>query len=324
MPPLGLPKLSADPVLFVPFWTGSYNDKSVLGRTATPTNISTWSTLGNIDAIKPSTGSSYIDYTASAEITDFTIFVAGDFIEHLAGKYILDVAGQTYLATFSGVTRLFTGGTLSGIATTIDGNKSLAVSSSATSAKPKFYLDGVYIGEFATAVSASIPSSTVSLFGRAGRNSYEQDTSVFLIYPSVLSAPEVLTLHTWSQTLITPRKQWPGAGLQYAGGVSTGDPIYVDSIQTARVSLANETAGQLSNTGMTIVSGTWAITESAAGRAITCVVAGQLRGSAQGASAATTKLFTQTGGVVLTKNAADFTLDATAGDTVTALQLTAP
>jgi hypothetical protein len=104
----------------------------------------------------------------------------------------------------------------------------------------------------------------------------------------------------------------------------TSDPIYVDNIQTARVSLANETAGQLSNTGMTIVSGTWAITESASGRAITCVVAGQLRGSAQGASAATTKLFTQTGGVVLTKNAADFTLDATAGDTVTALQLTAP
>lgn len=106
----------------------------------------------------------------------------------------------------------------------------------------------------------------------------------------------------------------------------TGDPMFLDNIQTARVTLADQASGQLSNTGLEIVTGTWALTESAAGRAITCVVAGRLKPVSHlvGADTWTTRLFTETGGVTLTKNAADFTLDAVAGDTITALQLTAP
>lgn len=56
----------------------------------------------------------------------------------------------------------------------------------------------------------------------------------------------------------------------------TGDPLYRDNIQTARVSLANETAGQLSNTGYTIQSGTWKVEEDSGGRYIVSVVGGYL------------------------------------------------
>jgi hypothetical protein len=139
-----------------------------------------------------------------------------------------------------------------------------------------------------------------------------------LVYPAALSGDEIADISVYCAGVITPRKQWPG------GGLTTGDPKYVDNIQTARVSLANETSGNLSNTEIGIVSGTWKVTESAAGRTITCVANGQLKRYLVGASGFTTQKFEQTGGVVLTKNAADFTLDATAGDTITALVLTAP
>jgi hypothetical protein len=42
-----------------------------------------------------------------------------------------------------------------------------------------------------------------------------------------------------------------------------GDALYLDNLQTARVSLADETSGQLSNTGYKITSGTWRVKEDA-------------------------------------------------------------
>ncbi len=56
----------------------------------------------------------------------------------------------------------------------------------------------------------------------------------------------------------------------------TGDPLFLDNIQTARVTLANITSGRVSNTPHTVRSGTWALNEDAdtGERYIECVVAG--------------------------------------------------
>jgi hypothetical protein len=145
-----------------------------------------------------------------------------------------------------------------------------------------------------------------------------------LIYPGVLSVDEIAATHDYLVNRITPRLQWPPGGLDYSGPQYTGEPTYVDNIQSARVSLANETSGQLSNTGLRIVSGTWSVDESAAGRKITCVADGKLRKPLPGADTYTTARFDKTGGVVLTKASDAIELDATAGDTISALVLTAP
>jgi hypothetical protein len=185
---------------------------------------------------------------------------------------------------------------------------------------PKVYVDGVLDGPMTATLSLGSGSADLNIGGywQALEYSWDNPLDGVIGYSAELSADEVGKLDAYCNGLITPRKQWPG------GGLTTGDPKYVDNIQSARVSLVNETSGNLSNTEIGIVSGTWKITESAAGRTITCVANGQLKRYLVGASGFTTQKFEQTGGVVLTKNAADFTLDATAGDTITALVLTAP
>jgi hypothetical protein len=114
--------------------------------------------------------------------------------------------------------------------------------------------------------------------------------------------------------------------LDYSGPTFSGEPKYLDNIQSARVTLANETSGKFSNTELDIVSGTWALKEDATTgiRYAECIVGGVLGRDLVDADTFTTQLFTQTGGVVLAKTGTGFTLTATAGDTITALQLTAP
>ncbi len=100
--------------------------------------------------------------------------------------------------------------------------------------------------------------------------------------------------------------------------------MFLDNIQTARVTLANETSGHMSNTTPKIVSGTFALREDATGRYYYCVGAGKLRQHLLGADGFDTKLFTETGGATLTKDATGFDLDFGTGDIVRAVQLTAP
>ncbi len=104
-----------------------------------------------------------------------------------------------------------------------------------------------------------------------------------MIYPGVLPAPEIAALHAYSQSLITPRRQWPGSGLRYPGRgdpytPATGDPLFLDNIQTARVSVRDETDGRLSNTTYQIKSGSHRLQEDATAgeRYIECIVAGAI------------------------------------------------
>jgi hypothetical protein len=247
----------------------------------------------------------------------YTTFVAANFGAQFTGNVFREAADRNRFLIAGSLLQVRNGGVSSTLSYDTEGSSSLAVTN-AVAEKPTFYSDGVSVGVGTLAVTPGfVNGDTWRLFG-VGASGWQRPTWMYVMYPGVLSPTEISLLHTYSQGLVTPRKQWPG------GGLTTGNPKYVDNIQTARVTLVNETSGNLSNTEISIQSGTWALTETAAGRAITCVANGQLKKHLVGADTFTTKLFTQTGGVVLTKNAADFTLDATAGDTITALQLTAP
>jgi hypothetical protein len=103
----------------------------------------------------------------------------------------------------------------------------------------------------------------------------------------------------------------------------TGDPVFLDSIQSARVTLANETSGKLSNTPWQINTGTWALAEDATGKYLSCVAAGQLQYDLHGASGFTASLFTASAGATLTKNANNMQIDAGNGDIVRAVRLVA-
>jgi hypothetical protein len=253
--------------------------------------------------------------------------------------------------------------------------------------KPEFFVNGasVGLGSIALATTTNDAPITIGNGYTAPSNLHSGfPLSGVLYYTSVLSASEIASLHTWSQSRITPRKQWPGGGLRYpdretnlitptpasewtpisdavladiengisvsyggsvnpyanqtglpigvqlqvtgeaagdgtanprviasggswtgttstawqeisliwvstgnfvrlwgqmaaAGTVKfrnikvwtrppgytprTGDPLFLDNIQSARVTLADETSGKLSNTPYTIESGTWAVKE---------------------------------------------------------------
>ena len=145
-----------------------------------------------------------------------------------------------------------------------------------------------------------------------------------MAYDVVLTPAEILSLHTWSQKQFTPRKQWPGGGLDIPTLTGTaGDPMFLDNFQTARTTLVNETSGVLSNTSLTINTGTWALAEDAIGKYILCVGNGQLQYNLQGASGFTTESFEETGAATLTLNANNFQVDAVAGDIIRSIRIVA-
>jgi hypothetical protein len=196
--------------------------------------------------------------------------------------------------------------------------------------KAEGFVDGSSAGLFTAAntISADDAPITVGSYYTGTSPTFSR-YSIAVLYPGQLSATDIAAFHAYSQSLITPRKQWPGGGLRYPDRgdpyvPATGDPMYIANIQSARVTLANQTSGQLSNTGLQIIAGTWALTESAAGRAITCVGAGKLRRRLIGADGFTTHRFDATGTAALIKNTTNVEIDAGNGDTITAVHLTAP
>lgn len=92
----------------------------------------------------------------------------------------------------------------------------------------------------------------------------------------------------------------------------------------ARPSVANETTGMLGDSGWSIESGTWKISESATWKGAECVVAGQLKyRGLLGASDWNTAEFGQESGTpTLTKNASDLQIDALAGEKIGVVRLT--
>jgi hypothetical protein len=217
-------------------------------------------------------------------VTDLSIFAWGHWPRHTANSTIvrkLGALGRYHFYTPNTTSlNLFNGTVSSTIVTDITDAKSLAVTLT-NGNKPEFFVNGPSIGLGSLAQTIPATDGILYVGGPSGEPVAKHDG--VLIYPAALSASEIAQLHTWSQARITPRKQWPGGGLRYPdrGDPYTprdGDPLFLDNIQSARVTLADETSGFLSNTTYNIESGTWAVKEdsSAGERYIECVVAGTL------------------------------------------------
>lgn len=278
MPQLGLPKLSHDPVLFLPLWLGTLRDRS--GHGNHPTQLGGyWDQSGNVDG----TRNARLALTADASLnpSDITIAFWGDIRSQITSEYVIvTVDFATRLRITNTQLELASNGVSSTRNASIIGSRFIAVTATGASAEPIFYVDGISIGAGNNVVSFNAGLQNWLALGVVGIEVLSP-VSGLMLYPGALPAPEIAELHAYSQSLITPRKQWPGGGLRYPDRgdpyvPATGDPMYIDNIQSARVTLADQTSGKLSNTPYQIESGTWRLAEDATTgeRYIECVVAG--------------------------------------------------
>jgi hypothetical protein len=333
MPPLGLPRLSVDPVLYLPLWLGTILDHSGHGNVITGTVAPLhWMQSGAIDGINSPAGGR-ISMTANSSITGIqgsTLFLAADFGSQVNNETLLfnNVLTTSYYWTTTQM-RIRTGPAIRTLATTaIPGSSSIAYCAP-YGGTPTGYLDGLPIGAFSGAITMDHNDPTWRVLGGAGGpTGIHSKSSLMLLYPAALSAPEIAELHAYSQARITPRKQWPGGGLRYPGRgdpytPATGDLMFGDNFQTAQVALEDQASGRFSNTTFDIASGIFSHREDAIGRYAYCVSAGTLRQRVIGADGFDTKLFIATGATI-TKDATGFDLDFSPGDIVRAVQLTAP
>lgn len=326
-----LPTLSVDPIIYLPFWLGSFQCPRS-GISAVPHSETYWSTAHGADefSCKVGRGATFANGT-SLQISTGTFFV------HLGRGLVNNrPSGRILSASRSGSPnpidffinndtqlRLLTSGGFSSATTNQLGARSVGVTF-ADGAVPRFFVDGVGVdGVSALTILPTDDDYTVG--GLAYNSNFYLGDNVRLaaVYPARLSDAEMLWLHTSTDGLITPRLQWPGAGLHYPGGVQSGDATYVDNISSARVTINDVTAGQVSNTGLFVQSGTWRLGETG-GRHIECVSSGQIVASVIGASSANTRTFDYTGTATLTKTASQIQIDATTGAKITAVQLEAP
>jgi hypothetical protein len=194
-----------------------------------------------------------------------------------------DVGGTNYELFFQSTVNLgiYDGVSTKSAAMNWMGARSLACSFE-NGTKSKAYKDGAFVIDFSVANAITVNDAPI-LIGNRHTLVASQSNPIYgvIIYPEILPPTEILELEVYRQSRITPRKQWPGGGLRYPdrGDPYTpalGDPLFLDNIQSARVTLVDETSGLLSNTSYQIASGTWALREDATTgeRYIECIVAG--------------------------------------------------
>ena len=265
-------------------FTGSILDCSGNGRHPTVVAAdANWRTRGDWDGLTSSgTGHLLVANDDELEaITDLSVFVAGPGasqggIEVIIGKadaggvqFSLHSVGEILtLADGAGVTA-----TLAGLANADSFAVSLVSGATGTA-----YINGaspVAFSGTSTITANDAPTTILNYF--TGAWQWTNPTKLLLWYSRALSAAENLLLNNWSVKLFTPRKQWPGGGLDIPTLLTEPEmPMFLDNIQSARVTLANQTSGKLSNTPYTIESGTWALSEDATTgeRYIECVAGG--------------------------------------------------
>ncbi len=273
-----LPVQRVRPVLFLPLFLGTLRDYSGYGNHGSNTG-GHWGSARGVDGFV--NGEVNLNADASLNPADLTIFGWGNIESAAQTQYFAattDVLTRFYMTATALI--LTTGGGFSSINLGLTRFRSAAVTATAALAKPSFYINGGAIGLGHAAVALAIGENPWNVAGFTN-NAWTNPFSGLLFYPAILTPSEISDLHIWSQSRITPRKQWPGGGLRYPDRgdpytPATGDPLFLDNIQTARVTLANQTSGKLSNTPYTIESGTWALNEDAATgeRYIQCVASG--------------------------------------------------
>jgi hypothetical protein len=316
----GLPRLSSDPVFLSPIWLGSYHDKSDNAAVVSVAGSPYWSTRDDVDNIVFPGLTDYFTspHSSALDVTRLSVFTWGLFDQQNANNTIVRKDGATaryhlYALNSTNMT-FYNGTTFSTRAMSVIGARSVGFSLE-SGQKPEYFRNGVTQGLGNNAVTIE---STDGVFNFGGPSGSIGPMSGLAVWNDALTAADFALLQAWSDALVTPRLQWPG------GGMVTGVPKYKDNIQTARVSVANEASGQLSNTGMTIETGTWKVSEDSTGRYYDCVGAGKLKRHLVGADGFDTKAFSESGGATLTKNAADIEIDAGAGDKIRAVELVSP
>jgi len=190
--------------------------------------------------------------------------------------------GNYRLQLLSDRIRLTAGGVNSDLVTAgFVGAKSINVSLTAGGV-PEFFADHVSLGVGDTAVTPATGTDDLNMLGD-GASPLLSACEAVVAYAAPLTVADLTLLDAYMDARITPRKQWPGGGLRYPdrGDPYTpalGDPMFLDNIRTARVTLADQTSGRLSNTPYQIESGTWALKEDATTgeRYIECVVGGTI------------------------------------------------
>ncbi len=267
------------PVLALPLWMGTLRDDSGYGNhIASLTAPLHWSQSGAVDGIvSPTDG--HLNLSANDSLVglqEITYFTAANPGPPAPDQFFLYRAGD--LAIYAIATHLVLD---DGIGRTLASPDLFTSSSIAVTSMPGDpaigYLDGVSIGNFTATSSVNTTPGPWLLSGMGGATGLRGPTQLVLLYPGVLTPAEISDLHLWSQSRITPRKQWPGGGLDIPTLTGTArEHVFIDNIQTARVTLADQTSGKLSNTPYQIESGTWALNEDATTgeRYIECVVAG--------------------------------------------------
>lgn len=276
MPPYGLPKLSADPVLFLPLWLGTLRDYSGYGHTVIQTDPDIlWETRGGLDTIRSIGfgGRLIISNDAGLEaVTSSTLFISGIIRDPLGTNVLFskrDAGGVQFEFDMSsaggGQFRLNDGIGVSTRNVSFDSLSSVAVTHQ-NSEKPLVYADGLLDGAMTAARTITANDSDIYIlsFYNGALNAYSAYVSAIAWYPSALTAAEVAALHAWSQSLLTPRKQWPGAGLQYAGReknlVADGDMEAPDTsawTAAATVSLAKVPGTRTNGNGAQVMRSTW-------------------------------------------------------------------
>jgi hypothetical protein len=270
--------------------------------------------------------------SASLRITDYTVIVWADFMRlPLNASRLLskrDGAGAAYEFYYrspaGGQIHIYDGVNTRTATITIQDYGSVAVAGS-SGAVPNLYAGGSLIGAFSGIFAPDITKAAALNIcdSYVANQALQSPCSCAILYDAELTGPEIALLETWHNERVTPRKQWPGMGLQYPGGIAVGDPRFIANIQTARVSIAAESSGILSNTGFRIESGSWKVAEDSTGRYIECTANGKIRyhGMAGASGWSTGEFAIKAGTPTLTKNAASIDVDAITGDSFTALVL---
>jgi hypothetical protein len=308
----------------MPFSQGTIRDSSGNGNHATNTGCH-WGGDGQRDAVSfAGTDVLSVPDDPSIRLTIGTAFVSGKnfHIQSIAGRILSKrVAGPTtnyeFRASAANILLYDGTNTRSAVFAPDVSTRSFAVTFQ-DGEVADLYKDGAWESVF-NGVSDITTNEFPLLIGNVSGGSAPTpwDLDGVLLYDQLLTAAEIALIHTWSQSRFTPRKQWPG------GGLAVSNPKYIDNIQTAQVTFVNATAGLLSNTGLTVTSGTWAVGEDATGKYLSCVAAGDLDYLLPDADTFTTDAFVEEGGATLAKAATGFTITGGNGDIIRAVRLTA-
>ncbi len=196
------------PVLALPLFLGTFRDHSDYGNHPTiyPDHYVQYS---GRDAVKfTNVNRLSIPDSPELQLITGTFFVSGLFTDQSGNQAIIDKNPNYRMYSNAANIRWVPA---SDAALNYTGSRSIAATF-APATRPQYYTDGTFAAQGAGAVTQT-PDPALLIIGGILVNLNQMD--LVLIYPGVLTPAEILSLHNWSQSRFTPRKQWPGGGLRY-------------------------------------------------------------------------------------------------------------